>query len=406
MLGSTSRAIVRGILGQRARDPSMDFALTEDAEVFRNTVRRFAEERLAPHYQRHDRDKTFPQQQLTECASLGLLGLRIPEKYGGSMGDCTLSGIACEEIARADFNVAYFPLMYGLIGEVLANYASDELKRLWLPRMAAGEVVAGLGLTEPESGSDAASLRCVAAREGDCYVLNGEKSSISLLERADMVTVFARTGRVEDRGRGISAFVVPMDLPGVHRTKYNSMGSRCIGRGSLFLDGVRIPEAWRIGSEGQAFKMVMATFDYSRATIGLMCLGAAMGAIDRTKAHVTIRRAFGQPLARFQGVSFPIAEHLTLIEAARLLCYKTLWMRERGLRHTTEAAMCKWWAPKVAVDAIHECLLLHGHYGYTDEYPIEQQLRDVIGLEIGDGTAQIAKVVIAREQLGSDFRSH
>jgi cyclohexanecarboxyl-CoA dehydrogenase len=382
----------------------MDFSLTPEAEAFRDSVRRFAEERLAPHYQHHDRDKAFPERQLKECADLGLLGLRVPEAYGGSRGECMLSGIACEAVAYGDFNVAYLPLMYGLIGELIATFAADDLKTAWLPRMAAGEVVAGLGLTEPEAGSDAAHIRCRAVREGDAYVLTGEKSSISLLERADMVTVFARTGALEDGARGVSAFVVPTNLPGVTRTSYNSMGSRCLGRGSLFLDGVRVPAAWRIGEEGAAFRMVMATFDYSRAAIALMCLGAAAAALDRTRAHVTTRRAFGRPLAAFQGVSFPIAEHLTFVEAARLLCYKTLWLRDRGLPHTTEAAMCKWWAPQLAVNAIHDCLLLHGHYGYTDEYPIEQLLRDVIGLEIGDGTSQVAKLVIARRELGRGLR--
>jgi cyclohexanecarboxyl-CoA dehydrogenase len=382
----------------------MDFAFPPEAEAFRDTVRRFAEERLAPHYQRHDRDKSFPEAQLKACAELGLLGLRIPEAYGGSRSACMLSGIACESVAYGDFNVAYFPLMFGLIGELLATFASDDLKAQWLPRMAAGDVVAGLALTEPEAGSDAAHIRCRAVRDGDAYVLSGEKSSISLLERADMVTVFARTGTLEDGGRGVSAFVVPTDAPGVTRTGYNSMGSKCLGRGSLFLDAVRIPAGWRIGDEGAGFKMVMATFDYSRATIALMCLGTAAAALDRTKAHVTTRRAFGQPLGAFQGVAFPLAEHLTFVEAARLLCYKTLWLRDRGLLHTTEAAMCKWWAPKVAVDAIHDCLLLHGLDGYTDEYPLEQQLRDVIGLEIGDGTAQVSKIVIARGALGRDLR--
>lgn len=382
----------------------MDFAFAPEAEAFRASVRRFAEERLAPHYQRHDRNKTFPEEQLRECAGLGLLGLRISEAYGGSESACTFSGIACEEVAYGDFNVAYFPLMYGLIGELISKFAGEELKREWLPRMAAGTVVAGLALTEPGAGSDAAGLRCRATRKGDTYVLTGEKSSISFCERADLVTVFARTGPPEDGARGVSAFVVPTNLPGISRTTYNSMGSRCLGRGSLFLDGVVVPAAWRIGEEGQGFKMVMSTFDYSRATIGLMCLGAATASLDRTKSHVTTRQAFGRPLAAFQGVSFPIAEHLTFIEAARLLCYKTLWLRDSGLPHTTEAAMCKWWAPQVAVHALHDCLLLHGHYGYTDEYPIEQQLRDVIGLEIGDGTAQIAKIVIVRERLGKEFR--
>ncbi len=383
----------------------MDFSFPPEIEAFRATVRRFAEERLAPHYQRHDRDKSFPERQLAECAALGLLGLRIPEAYGGNRADCMVSGVACEEVAYGDFNVAYFPLMYGLIGELLSRYAAEDLKTEWLPRMAAGTVVAGLALTEPEAGSDAASLRCRAERDGDSYVLTGEKSSISFAGRADMVVVFARTGSPAARGRGVSAFVVPTSLPGTHRTTYNSLGSKCLGRGSLFLDGARIPATWRIGDEGQAFKMVMATFDYSRATIGLMCLGAATAALDRTRAHVTQRRAFGRPLAAFQGVAFPLAEHLTFVEAARLLCYKTLWLRDRSLPHTAEAGMCKWWAPRVAVNTLHECLLLHGHYGYTDEYPIEQQLRDVIGLEIGDGTAQIAKLVVARERLGRNLAS-
>ena len=169
---------------------------------------------------------------------------------------------------------------------------------------------------------------------------------------------------------------------------------------------MRVPAAQRVGEENAGFQMVMATFDYSRAVIGLMCLGAAAAALERTCEHVKQRKAFGRPLATFEGVSFPIAEHLTFVEAASLLCYKTLWLRDQDLPHTKEAAMAKWWAPKVAVDALHDCLLLHGHYGYTDEYPIEQQLRDVIGLEIGDGTAQVSKIVISREVFGREFKPY
>ncbi|GIW42223.1 MAG: acyl-CoA dehydrogenase [Candidatus Binatia bacterium] len=383
----------------------MDFAFSEEDELFRRTLRRFAERELAPRYQRHDREKTFPEEQLRGCAELGLLGLRIPEAYGGNPQSYLASGIAAEEIAREDFNVAYFPLMYGLVGELLARYGSEELKARWLPRMARGEIVAGLALTEPGAGSDAAALACRAEREGDEYVLTGEKSSISFCSRADMVVVFARTSP-GTRAQGISAFCVPTDLPGIERRAYNSMGSKCLGRGSLFLDRVRVPAAERVGEENRAFRMVMETFDYSRAVIGLMCLGSAARALERTREHVKQRKAFGRPLATFEGVSFPLAEHSTYVEAARLLCYKTLWLRDRNLPHTREAAMAKWWAPKVAVDALHDCLLLHGHYGYTDEYPIEQQLRDVMGLEIGDGTAQISKLVIAREELGREYRPY
>jgi cyclohexanecarboxyl-CoA dehydrogenase len=383
----------------------MDFAFAEEHELFRSSVRKFAERELAPHYQRHDRDKTFPERQLKACAELGLLGLRIPEALGGSPHPYLISGIAAEECGRADFNVAYFPLMFGLIGELLARYAGPEIQRAWLPKMVAGEIVAGLALTEPGAGSDAAGLSCKAERDGDHYVLNGEKSSISFCSRADMIVVFART-RPGAGAKGLSVFCVPADAPGVSRAAYNSMGSRCLGRGSLFLDGVRVPVEQRVGEEDAGFRMVMATFDYSRAVIGLMCLGAAAAALERTCEHVKQRRAFGRPLATFEGVSFPLAEHLTYVEAARLLCYKTLWLRDQDLPHTTEAAMAKWWAPKVAVDALHDCLLLHGHYGYTDEYPIEQQLRDVIGLEIGDGTAQVSKIVISREVFGREFKPY
>lgn len=382
----------------------MDFGFTEEEEIFRRSVRRFAAERLAPHYQRHDKDKTFPERQLRECAEMGLLGLRIPESEGGSGQSCVVSGIAAEEVARADFNVAYFPLMYSLVAEVIALHASETVKRAWLAPMARGEVVVGLALTEPGAGSDAAALQCKAVREGDHYVLSGEKSSISFCARADLVAVFARTGG--PGAGGISLFAVPTDLPGVSRTVYNSMGSKCLGRGSLFLDGVRVPAESRIGPEDAAFRVVMASFDFSRAVIGLMCLGSAAAALERTKDHVKERRAFGRPLGTFEGVSFPLAEHLTYVEAARLLCYKALWLRDCEAPHTREAAMAKWWAPKVAVDALHDSLLLHGHYGYTDEYPIEQQLRDVLGLEIGDGTAQVSKIVIAREELGREFRPY
>jgi cyclohexanecarboxyl-CoA dehydrogenase len=383
----------------------MDFAFSEEHDLFRDSVRKFAERELAPHYQRHDRDKSFPEQQLRACAAFGLLGLRIPETHGGSPHPYIVSGIVAEECSRADFNAAYFPMMYGLIGELIARYASADLQREWLPRMAAGAIVPGLALTEPGAGSDAGALSCKAERDGDHYVLTGEKSSISFCSRADMIVVFART-QPGAGSKGISVFCVPTDLPGVSRTAYNSMGSKCLGRGSLFLDGVRVPAAARVGEENTAFQMVMATFDYSRAAIGLMCLGAAAAGVERTCEHVKQRKAFGVPLAKFEGVSFPIAEHLTYIEAARLLCYKTLWLRDRNVPHTKEAAMSKWWAPKVAVEALHDCLLLHGHYGYTDEYPIEQQLRDVIGLEIGDGTAQVSKIVISREVFGREFKPY
>jgi cyclohexanecarboxyl-CoA dehydrogenase len=233
-------------------------------------------------------------------------------------------------------------------------------------------------------------------------VISGEKSGTSLLMVADAVVLFAKTDP-QAGARGVTAFLVPLTASGITRTPFADMGSRAVQRGSLFLDGVRVPAEYRLGAEGTGFYAVMNGFDFSRFIIGLMCLGAAQQSLEETMAYVTQRHAFGQPLARFEGVSFPIAEHATLLEAARWLCYRGLWLRDHGLPHTKEAAMAKWWAPKVAVDCIHDCLLLHGQYGYTRDLPLEQRLRDVIGLEIGDGTAQVMKIVIARELMGREF---
>jgi cyclohexanecarboxyl-CoA dehydrogenase len=250
-------------------------------------------------------------------------------------------------------------------------------------------------------GSDAANLACRAVREGDEYLITGEKSGISLGLAADAIMLFATTNPAA-RARGVTAFLVPLDLPGVSRSALRDLGARAVGRAVLSFDHVRIPLSHRLGEEGTGFYQVMRGFDFNRVLIALACLGAAQTSLEETMAYVKERRAFGRAIVQFEGVSFPIAEAATLMEAARLLCYRALWLADRGERHTKESAMVKWWAPRLAVDTIHQCLLLHGHYGYTDELPFEQRLRDVIGLEIGDGTAEVMKLIVARELMGRE----
>jgi cyclohexanecarboxyl-CoA dehydrogenase len=216
---------------------------------------------------------------------------------------------------------------------------------------------------------------------------------------ADVAVVFARTAQ-DPGAHGVSAFLVPLDLPGVSRTRLNDLGSIVVGRGSIFFDGAAVPEEYRLGEEGKGFVQVMQGFDFSRALIGLQCLAPAQASLEETWAYVQERRAFNHPLVRFEGVSFPLAEAETQVQAARLLCYRALWLKDRGEPHTAEAAMCKWWAPLVAYEAIQQCLLLHGHAGYSKDLPHQQRLRDVLGLQIGDGTAQIMKLIIARERAG------
>ncbi|WP_020682982.1 cyclohexanecarboxyl-CoA dehydrogenase [Marinobacterium rhizophilum] len=375
----------------------MNFAFTEEQNAIRESVARLSTEVLAPRYAQRDREGQIERSTAELLGEMGLLGGELPEQFGGSGLDCVTSGIIIEEISRGDFNVGYLPLLCSLNGQIIANFAKPELAQEWLPQIIAGRKLVCIALTEPHGGSDAASLRLKAERRGDTYVLNGEKTSISIADQADVAVVFARTGTQESRASGISAFLVPMNLPGISTTRFEDLGQRAIGRGSIFFDSVELPTSHLLGNEGSGFKQVMQGFDYSRALIGLQCLAVAQQSLDETWQWLTERHAFDQPLSAFQGLTHPLAELQTYVSAARLQCYYSLWLKDSGLPHNSEAAMNKWWAPKLAFDVVKQCLLAHGHTGYGEDFPMAQRLRDVLGLQIGDGTAQIMKNIIARE---------
>jgi cyclohexanecarboxyl-CoA dehydrogenase len=378
----------------------MEFQFSEEQEAVRETARRFASDRLAPGYRARERKRSFDRDILAEMGALGLFGTDVPEELGGLGIGCVVSGIVMEELAYADPNIGYILILCSLNGQVLSRFADPALAREVMKDVCAGRKVCASALTEPKGGSDLANLTFSARREGDEYVLKGEKTSVTMSTQADMFLIWARTGTLEDGARGVTTFFVPADLPGIERTEFDDVGAIAVGRGSLFFDNVRIPARYRVGDEGGGFRQVMNAFDYSRGLIGLQVLGAARSSLDEAWRYVSEREAFGKPIVGFQGVSHPLAECETLYEAGRLLCYKTLWLRDRGLPHTKEAAMVKWWLPKVCFDIVHQCLLVHGHYAYTKELPFEQRLRDVMGLQIGDGTAQIQKNIIAREKVG------
>lgn len=380
----------------------MDFALSPEQQAIRETAQRFAREKLLPNYLACAGSGRLDRTLLREMGSLGLIAPDLPEAFGGYGLDGLTGGIVVEALAYGDFNMAYVPLLTALSGRILCDHGRPELAKRWVPKLVAGEALIGLALTEPRGGTEAANLQLKAERVGNsAYRLNGEKTSISIADQGDLFVVFARTGKPDEGARGVSAFLVPMDLPGITRTRFDDFGSESVGRGSLFFDDVEVPAENLLGREGGGFYQVMQGFDYSRALIGLQCVAAAQASLDETWAHVQERETFGRPLAQYQGVSFPLAEGETLAAAARLLCYETLWLRDQGKPHTAKAAMCKWFAPKTAADTIHNCLLLHGHAGYSKDSPHQQRLRDVIGLEIGDGTAQISKLIIARERIGN-----
>lgn len=379
----------------------MDLAFSPEQDELVRTLRQFARRELAPHSAQWDKTGEFPWEAWRRMGELGLLGLRIPAAHGGQDADFLTFGIAMEEIGRGDFSCTYGIQLAGLAGEILGRSGSDAIKTRWLPPTASGEAVIALALTEPGAGSDAANLACRAERDGDGYVITGEKSGISLGMAAQAAVVFARTDPA-GRARGVTAFLVPLDLPGVSRSPLRDMGTRAIGRAVLAFDHVRLPASHRLGEEGTGFYQVMQGFDYNRIGIALACLGVAQQSVEETMVYVKERRAFGRALARFEGVSFVIAEAATHLEACRWLCYRALWLADQGRPYTKESAMTKWWGPRLAVDTIHQCLLLHGHYGYTDELPFEQRMRDVIGLEIGDGAAEVMKMVVARELMGRE----
>jgi cyclohexanecarboxyl-CoA dehydrogenase len=379
----------------------MDLAFSPEQEELARILRQFARKDLAPHSAEWDRTGQFPREAWRRMGELGLLGLRVPAAYGGQESDFITFGIAMEEIGRGDFSCTYGIQLAGLAGEILGRGASEEVKSRWLPPTARGEVVVALALTEPGAGSDAANLACRAERDGDGYVLTGEKSGISLGMVAQAAIVFARTDPA-GRARGVTAFLVPLDGHGVSRSPLRDMGTHAIARAVLAFDHVRVPASHRLGEEGTGFYQVMQGFDYNRIGIALACLGVAQQSVEETIAYVKERKAFGRAIARFEGVSFPLAEAATHLEACRWLCYRALWLADQGRPHTKESAMTKWWGPRLSVETIHQCLLLHGHYGYTNELPFEQRMRDVIGLEIGDGAAEVMKMVVARELIGRE----
>jgi cyclohexanecarboxyl-CoA dehydrogenase len=374
----------------------LDFSFTSAEDEFRTGLRELALTELLPRYREGDAHGVYPAVQIRRVIGFA------DAFWKGREAERTLvaSGIIAEEVARGDFNCV-LPSLGPALNREFLGAASADLRARWVPGLLAGDLVLGLCLTEAGAGSDMGAIATTAERRGDDWVLNGEKTSVSFLN-ADVFYVFARTDPTSSGWRGLSAFLVPRDTAGLTMEAYEDMGCRAVPRGILRLVDAEVPAGAMVGTPGEAFPMIRKFFDVNRAIIGLKCVGAARQTLDETIAHVQSRVQFGAPLASYQGVAFPIAEAATVLELARWQCYRVLWMREHGLPCAAEGAMVKWWATKVAAEVIHQCLLLHGHLGYTSRLPIEQRLRDVIGWQIGDGSPQIQKLIIARSLFGKD----
>ncbi|MEU1849642.1 acyl-CoA dehydrogenase [Streptomyces sp. NPDC019990] len=379
----------------------MDFTFTPVQNELAKRVAELAAEKIAPHRQEQDRAGTYRPDLIADLAAADLFALRIPERHGGLGLDAISAGIALEQLAAADLTVCFPVLNAALIGGVIADNGTPEQRAAWLPPIARGEAVVALALTEPDHGTDAAGIRMRAEPDGDDWVLTGEKTSIMIATHATHALVFARTG--EDGPRGVSAFYIPLNDAQIHRERLTDLGCRAGGRGRIVLDGVRVGRRELVGEPGGGFTAVMRGFGVSRAFIALMAIGVANAALDEAYAHATRRTAFGRPLGRFQSVAFPLVEHTTLLHAARLVAYEALCTADRGEDPRIPSNMAKWWAPKAAVEATHQALLTMGHLGWSEDGPVAQRLRDVIGLQLADGTAAATKLTVARLVLGKEY---
>jgi alkylation response protein AidB-like acyl-CoA dehydrogenase len=379
----------------------MDFALSQQHAEIRRTVRDFAEREIIPVADELERRGEFPHEIIRKAAALGLLGVPYPEEVGGTGLDSLAYAITVEELSRASGSVGIIVSAHTSLGcNPLYLAGTDEQKDRYLRPMAAGEVIGAYGLTEPGAGSDSRGTRTRARRDGDAWVLNGSKRFITNAGVAGTYIVTAVTEREAESGK-ISAFIVPADAPGFSVGRMEEkMGLHASNTGELLFDDCRIPAENLLGEEGAGDKLFLKTLDGGRIGIGAMALGLAQAAYEAASAYAKERRQFDRPIGSFQGVAFMIADMATQIDAARLMVYRAAWLKDQGKPYTTEAAMAKLFASEVARQVTNDALQVHGGYGYVTEYHVERYLRDAKLTEIGEGTSQIQRLVIARNILG------
>ncbi|MFO7178227.1 MAG: acyl-CoA dehydrogenase family protein [Pseudomonadota bacterium] len=379
----------------------MDFDLPESHRLLRDTVREFAAREIAPRAREWDREERFPHEIVPRLAELGLLGIRVPEKYGGAGLDMLAYALCVEEIARVDGSLALTVASHNGLGtgHILA-VGTEEQKQKYLPRAARGEWLAAWALTEPGSGSDSAALKTTARREGDEWVIRGTKMFITQGSVGGFCVVLARTNFDVPAQRGITAFVVETNTPGYSvGKKIEKYGCRASDTVEVRLDDVRVPDAQRLGEVDQGFRDTMRILDSGRVSIAAMALGLGRGALEMALRYSKERSAFGHPISDFQAIQWLLADARTDLDAAALLTYRAAWLADQGRRYTAEASMAKLFASEVATRVCNDALQIHGGYGYTREFDIERHLRDAKLCEIGEGTSQVQRMVIAKHLL-------
>jgi alkylation response protein AidB-like acyl-CoA dehydrogenase len=378
----------------------MDVTFSDEQELLRRSVREFAETELGPHVMEWDEAQQFPRALLAKCAELGLMGIQFPEAYGGAAMSAVDYCICIEELARIDPSVCLSVAAHnGLGASHIFNFGNEAQKEKYLVPLATGRQLAAWGLTEATAGSDAASMRTTAVRDGDCWVINGTKQFITHGATGDVMVVMAVTSRAKG-SRGISAFIVERGTPGLRAgKKENKLGMRSSETSEVVLEQCRVPAAQLLGVEGQGFVNALQVLDAGRIGIAALAVGLAQGAYEAASKYAFERRQFGQPIGTFQSIRAKLVESAMRIEAARLLTYRAAAMKDEGKRTTLEAAMAKLYSSEIAVRAAEDGVQIHGGYGFVKDYPAEKFFRDVKLTTIGEGTSEIQRLVIARQLL-------
>jgi len=379
----------------------MDLRLTDEQELLRRSVREFAEGEMRPHVMEWDEAQRFPMDLLPRLAELGLMGIQFPEEHGGAAMSAIDYCVCIEELARVDPSIALSVAAHnGLCSAHLAMFGSDAQKRQYLVPLATGQMLGAWGLTEAGAGSDAASMRTTAARDGDSWVLNGSKQFCTHGAIGGVMVAMAVTDRAKGH-RGISAFIVERGTAGMAAgKKENKLGMRASDTSEVIFENCRVPATQLLGEEGQGFINTLQVLDAGRIGIAALAVGLAQGAYEAARAYALERRQFGQPIAGFQAIQWKLADAATRIEAARLLTYRAAHLKDRGERMTRESAMAKLYSSEVAVEVAEDGVQIHGGYGFVKDYPAEKFFRDVKLTTIGEGTSEIQRLVIARQLLG------
>ena len=378
----------------------MDFRLTDEQTLLRRSVRDFAEAEMRPHVMEWDEAQQFPASLMPKLASLGLMGIQFPEEYGGAGMSALDYCICIEELARVCPSIALSVAAHnGLCSAHLFMFGSSAQKKQYVVPLAEGKMLGAWGLTESGAGSDAASMRTVARRDGADWVIDGSKQFITHGATGGVMVVMAVTDRSKGH-RGISAFVVEQGTAGMRPgKKENKLGMRASETSEVIFEGCRVPASSMVGEEGQGFINTLQVLDAGRIGIAALSVGLAQGAYDAARGYAKERRQFGQPIAAFQATQWKLADNACRIEAARLLTYRAAWMKDRGLRTTRESSIAKLHASEIAVRAAEDAVQIFGGYGFVKDYPAEKYFRDVKLTTIGEGTSEIQRLVIARQLL-------